>query len=142
VASTLALAGDTMLGRAVGERLATNPDAPLIASEVAAHIATADAFVLNLECCISDRGMPFPPGILATRLRVDLALRTGARTRPSEAPVANGLPTMGPRVVNGEWQRDLRVLARGESRATDRLTPLGAGRREPISHPIGWSRRQ
>jgi len=59
MASTLALAGDTMLGRAVGEKLAANPDAPLIASEVAAHIATADAFALNLECCISDRGTPF-----------------------------------------------------------------------------------
>jgi poly-gamma-glutamate synthesis protein (capsule biosynthesis protein) len=60
MASTLALAGDTMLGRAVGERLAADPDAPLIAAEVAAHIATADAFVLNLECCISDRGTRFP----------------------------------------------------------------------------------
>ena len=60
MASTLALAGDTMLGRAVGERIAADPAAPLIAPEVAAHVAAADAFVLNLECCISDRGVPFP----------------------------------------------------------------------------------
>lgn len=58
--STLALAGDTMLGRGVAERLAAHPAAPLIAPEVAAHVATADAFVLNLECCISDRGARFP----------------------------------------------------------------------------------
>jgi poly-gamma-glutamate capsule biosynthesis protein CapA/YwtB (metallophosphatase superfamily) len=44
----------------VGAKLAANPDAPLITSEVAAHVATADAFVLKLECCIADRGIPFP----------------------------------------------------------------------------------
>jgi poly-gamma-glutamate synthesis protein (capsule biosynthesis protein) len=60
MASTLALARDTMLGRAVGKKLVANPNAPLIAPEAAAHVATAHAFVLNLECCISDRGMPFP----------------------------------------------------------------------------------
>src|SRR5205823_7568387 len=48
-----------MLGRAVGERLAKHPAAPLIAPEVAVHVAAADTFVLNLECCISDRGSPF-----------------------------------------------------------------------------------
>jgi hypothetical protein len=47
MASTLALAGDTTLGRAVGEKLAANPDAPLLASQVSAHVATADASVLN-----------------------------------------------------------------------------------------------
>jgi poly-gamma-glutamate synthesis protein (capsule biosynthesis protein) len=60
VTSTLALAGDTMLGRGVADRLAEDPDAPLFASEVAAHLASADAVILNLECCISDRGARFP----------------------------------------------------------------------------------
>lgn len=60
MAVTLALAGDTMLGRGVAERLRAQPTTPLIAPAVAAQIATADAFVLNLECCISDRGAPFP----------------------------------------------------------------------------------
>lgn len=60
---TLALGGDTMLGRGVAERLSADPAVPLFAPEIAAHIAGADAFVLNLECCISDRGSPFPePG--------------------------------------------------------------------------------
>jgi poly-gamma-glutamate capsule biosynthesis protein CapA/YwtB (metallophosphatase superfamily) len=63
MAATLVLAGDTMLGRGVGEVLAGDPAAPLIAADVAARIATGDAFILNLECCISDRGTPFPdPG--------------------------------------------------------------------------------
>ncbi len=57
---TLALAGDTMLGRGVADALTDDPRAPLFAPEVAAHIAGADAFVLNLECCISERGSRFP----------------------------------------------------------------------------------
>jgi poly-gamma-glutamate synthesis protein (capsule biosynthesis protein) len=57
--ATLALAGDTMLGRGVAELLRADPLAPLVAPEVAAEIERADAFVLNLECCISDRGERF-----------------------------------------------------------------------------------
>ncbi|MBV9949120.1 MAG: CapA family protein [Myxococcales bacterium] len=57
---TLALAGDTMLGRGVGDALMHDPQAPLFAPEIAAFIAGADAFVLNLECCISERGSRFP----------------------------------------------------------------------------------
>lgn len=61
--ATLALAGDTMLGRGVAERLRADSSAPLFAPEITAFVAKADAFVLNLECCISDRGVPFPePG--------------------------------------------------------------------------------
>jgi poly-gamma-glutamate capsule biosynthesis protein CapA/YwtB (metallophosphatase superfamily) len=61
--ATLALAGDTMLGRGVAERLKADPAAPLFAPEIADCIAGADAFVLNLECCISERGSRFPePG--------------------------------------------------------------------------------
>jgi poly-gamma-glutamate capsule biosynthesis protein CapA/YwtB (metallophosphatase superfamily) len=63
MAATLALAGDTMLGRGVAERLTAEPGAALIAAEVAECLAGADAFVINLECCISHRGDPFPdPG--------------------------------------------------------------------------------
>jgi poly-gamma-glutamate synthesis protein (capsule biosynthesis protein) len=60
MAALLALAGDTMLGRGVADVLERGPAAPLIAPEVAAQIESADAFVLNLECCISDRGTRFP----------------------------------------------------------------------------------
>ena len=52
----LALAGDTMLGRGVAERLRTDPGATLVAPEVVEAVASADLFVLNLECCISERG--------------------------------------------------------------------------------------
>jgi poly-gamma-glutamate capsule biosynthesis protein CapA/YwtB (metallophosphatase superfamily) len=58
--SLLALAGDTMLGRGVAAALAADPRRALVDDEVASHIASADAFILNLECCISDRGSPFP----------------------------------------------------------------------------------
>jgi len=56
----LALAGDTMLGRAVGERLAQDPHHTLLAPELVEVIREADLFVLNLECCISARGEPIP----------------------------------------------------------------------------------
>jgi poly-gamma-glutamate capsule biosynthesis protein CapA/YwtB (metallophosphatase superfamily) len=49
-----------MLGRGVAQRLRESPRAPLIAPEVAEAAASADLFVLNLECCISDRGERFP----------------------------------------------------------------------------------
>jgi poly-gamma-glutamate capsule biosynthesis protein CapA/YwtB (metallophosphatase superfamily) len=58
----LALAGDTMLGRSVGQRIAESRTMPLDPS-VAAAAAEADVFVLNLECCVSDRGRHWPdPG--------------------------------------------------------------------------------
>jgi poly-gamma-glutamate capsule biosynthesis protein CapA/YwtB (metallophosphatase superfamily) len=60
---TVALAGDTMLGRGVAERLQSEPPESLVAPEVVAAIQEADLFVLNLECCISDRGRRWPrPG--------------------------------------------------------------------------------
>lgn len=57
---TLALAGDTMLGRGVAEALASKPPKALFAPEVVAVVREADLFVLNLECCISERGTPWP----------------------------------------------------------------------------------
>jgi poly-gamma-glutamate capsule biosynthesis protein CapA/YwtB (metallophosphatase superfamily) len=56
----LALAGDTMLGRSVGERLMDDPEHMLFAPELVDVIGEADLFVLNLECCISARGQPTP----------------------------------------------------------------------------------
>ncbi|MCF3101976.1 CapA family protein [Streptomyces roseoverticillatus] len=61
----LALAGDTMLGREVAGRLATDPPESLFADGVVAVAHEADAFVLNLECAVSARGErwrdPFKP---------------------------------------------------------------------------------
>ncbi len=57
---TLALAGDTMLGRLVGDALAREPAGSFVAPEVVAAMHAADARVLNLECCISRRGRRWP----------------------------------------------------------------------------------
>jgi poly-gamma-glutamate capsule biosynthesis protein CapA/YwtB (metallophosphatase superfamily) len=56
----VALAGDTMLGRKVAERLESEQPESLVAPELVAVAREADLFVLNLECCISKRGEPFP----------------------------------------------------------------------------------
>lgn len=52
----IALVGDTMLGRGVAEKLEADPRALLFDSPVAEICREADFCVLNLECCISDRG--------------------------------------------------------------------------------------
>jgi poly-gamma-glutamate synthesis protein (capsule biosynthesis protein) len=56
----LGLAGDTMLGRSVARELGRRPASALFAPEVVAAAHEADLFVLNLECCISARGRPWP----------------------------------------------------------------------------------
>ena len=56
---TVALAGDTMLGRSVARTLTRTPPEALVAPEVRAALGEADLVVLNLECCISDRGRPW-----------------------------------------------------------------------------------
>ncbi|WP_354638820.1 CapA family protein [Kitasatospora camelliae] len=61
---TVALAGDTMLGRSVARQVAAGAGlAELFAPEVRRVAAEADLFVLNLECCVSARGGRWPdPG--------------------------------------------------------------------------------
>ena len=58
MAVTIALAGDTMLGRGVAEALGHRRPRPLFTSAVHKAAAAADLFLLNLECCVSDRGEP------------------------------------------------------------------------------------
>ncbi|MGW5686240.1 CapA family protein [Nonomuraea sp. NPDC003754] len=54
---TLALAGDTMLGRGVATLLESTTDpAAYLSRGVRDHLAEADLFLLNLECCVSARG--------------------------------------------------------------------------------------
>ncbi len=65
MAVTLALAGDTMLGRKVGERLqglapGEDPTIALFSPQLIELTRAADLFVLNLECCISERGDRWP----------------------------------------------------------------------------------
>lgn len=56
----IALIGDTMLGRGVAEALRAGPAAALVDPAVVSAAAEADLVVANLECCISERGRPFP----------------------------------------------------------------------------------
>ncbi|HEX2314114.1 MAG TPA: CapA family protein [Thermomonospora sp.] len=56
---TLALAGDTMLGRDVAERLSDASPRSLFSEGVRDWFLSADLAVLNLECCISTRGDPW-----------------------------------------------------------------------------------
>src|SRR5262249_30780210 len=63
----LALAGDTMLGRAVAKRLIFDPRHVLFGASLVDVIREADVFVLNLECCISARGEPWPGRVFHCR---------------------------------------------------------------------------
>jgi poly-gamma-glutamate capsule biosynthesis protein CapA/YwtB (metallophosphatase superfamily) len=56
----VALAGDTMLGRGVARELERRPPQSLVDPALAELTRAADLFVLNLECCISERGKPVP----------------------------------------------------------------------------------
>ena len=82
VSIRIALAGDTMLGRGVAERLRQVPPSSLVSPEVVEFAGDADLFVLNLECCISDRGTRWPePGkpffFRAPPVAVDLLTHLG-----------------------------------------------------------------
>jgi hypothetical protein len=65
VSITVTLAGDTMLGRGVAERIDSARPETLFAGELIETIGEADLFLLNLfllnlECCIAERGSPWP----------------------------------------------------------------------------------
>ena len=59
MAVRIALAGDTMLGRGVGEVITEEGPDGLFAGEVVETFRRADLSLLNLECCVSDRGTPW-----------------------------------------------------------------------------------
>lgn len=56
----LALLGDVMLGRCVGETLSTDGPKQLFDDDLLALLADTDAVIANLECCISTRGERWP----------------------------------------------------------------------------------
>jgi poly-gamma-glutamate capsule biosynthesis protein CapA/YwtB (metallophosphatase superfamily) len=63
----LALAGDTMLGRGVAKELGRRRPDSLVDAAIAELTRAADLFVLNLECCISERGEPVPDKVFTFR---------------------------------------------------------------------------
>jgi poly-gamma-glutamate synthesis protein (capsule biosynthesis protein) len=56
----LGLAGDTMFGRNVATTIAQNGPESVVGEDVIGIAREADLFVLNLECCISERGERWP----------------------------------------------------------------------------------
>jgi poly-gamma-glutamate capsule biosynthesis protein CapA/YwtB (metallophosphatase superfamily) len=59
----LGLLGDTMLGRGVADAMVDRGARSLVSGAVAELAGEPDLLVLNLECCISTRGVPWPdPG--------------------------------------------------------------------------------
>jgi poly-gamma-glutamate capsule biosynthesis protein CapA/YwtB (metallophosphatase superfamily) len=56
---TLALGGDTMLGRGVGDRITAMGPYGLLSAEVRDIFHEADLALVNLECCVSRRGLPW-----------------------------------------------------------------------------------
>ena len=60
MAVTLGFAGDTMLGRGVGEVLAETGPAELWSPALLELAGSADLLLVNLECCVSDRGQHWP----------------------------------------------------------------------------------
>lgn len=60
---TVALGGDTMLGRGVGAEITEFGPHSLFSDEVREVFSSADLGIVNLECCVSTRGRPWPaPG--------------------------------------------------------------------------------
>src|ERR687888_406832 len=80
----LALAGDTMLGRGVARELEWRRPESLVDPHLAELTRAADLFVLNLECCISERGEPVrkvfnfraPPAAVETLLHLGVGCVT------------------------------------------------------------------
>ncbi|MCW2861308.1 MAG: poly-gamma-glutamate biosynthesis protein [Actinoallomurus sp.] len=59
MAITIALGGDTMLGRGVGDQINATGPYGLLSAEVREIFTDADLSLLNLECCVSNRGRPW-----------------------------------------------------------------------------------
>ena len=87
---TVALAGDAMFGRGVAAALDERPDRHLFAPEVVEATRSADLFVLNLECCVSDRADARPdPSRVFTFRAPSTALRALTELDVSCVTLAN-----------------------------------------------------
>lgn len=64
---TLGVAGDTMLGRFVASQLTEHSVRSLFEAELLDVLGDTDGMLLNLECCISERGTPAPERIFHFR---------------------------------------------------------------------------
>jgi poly-gamma-glutamate synthesis protein (capsule biosynthesis protein) len=107
---TIALGGDVMLGRGVAESLAGRSPIDVWSPDVRAVLAEADLVVVNLECCISERGEPWDPGRKPFHFR--------APPRSIEALTAVG--------IGAVWLANNHALDFGPSALGDTLDGLGA----------------
>lgn len=105
---TIALGGDVMLGRGVAETLADRPATDVWSPELRAIFGEADVAVVNLECCISDRGEPWDPGRKPFHFRA-----------PPHA--VDALTAIGVRAV---WLANNHALDFGRQALTDTLAHL------------------
>jgi poly-gamma-glutamate synthesis protein (capsule biosynthesis protein) len=107
---TIALGGDVMLGRGVAESLAGRPPIDVWAPDVRAVLAEADLVVVNLECCISERGERWDPARKPFHFRAPL--------RAIEALTAVG--------VGAVWLANNHALDFGPAAFEDTLEALDA----------------
>ena len=100
----LALAGDTMLGRGVAEELGRRPPGSLVDRAIVEIMRAADLVVLNLECCISERGEPVrgkaftfraPPAAVETLQHLGVDCVTLANNHALDYGPAAFLDTLG-----------------------------------------------
>jgi poly-gamma-glutamate synthesis protein (capsule biosynthesis protein) len=71
-----------MLGRGVAEHLATHPVRSLFGEDLLEVLAGTDGMLVNLECCISSRGSPWPGRVFHFRappIAVDALTLLGVR---------------------------------------------------------------
>jgi poly-gamma-glutamate synthesis protein (capsule biosynthesis protein) len=130
----LALAGDTMLGRGVAAHLETHPVRTLFGEDLLEVVAQADGMLLNLECCLSERGSPWPGRVFHFRgppSAVDALVLLGVRC----VTLANNHALDFGR----EALRDTLAALRGAG-----IAVVGAGEdlasaRTPVSLPLGSS---
>jgi poly-gamma-glutamate capsule biosynthesis protein CapA/YwtB (metallophosphatase superfamily) len=131
----IALAGDTMLGRGVAERLEVVGPEQLVAPAVADRFRAADLCVLNLECCISSRGEPWPDPAKPFFFRAPpAAVRTLTHLGVDVVTLANNHALdFGPTALRDT----LRLLRRAGIRVTGAGTDLAAARRPAVVEVAG-----
>jgi len=86
--ATIGFVGDVMLGRSVNDRWADGDPAGVWGSTLE-RLRALDGLVLNLECCVSDRGEPWPDKTYSFRADPAFAVPALEAADASVASLAN-----------------------------------------------------
>ncbi|MFT4890502.1 MAG: poly-gamma-glutamate capsule biosynthesis protein CapA/YwtB (metallophosphatase superfamily) [Halobacteriales archaeon] len=86
--ATIGFVGDVMLGRSVNDRWADGTQAGVWGSTLE-RLRALDGLVLNLECCVSDRGEPWPDKTYSFRADPAFAVPALQAAEASVASLAN-----------------------------------------------------